>query len=42
MRRSIQRAIMFVWIQALLGRFPPWNTAPKVEVNCTATAYGQG
>jgi hypothetical protein len=33
MRGSIQRmAIIFFWIQALLGQFPMWNTAPKVRI----------
>lgn len=32
MRGSIQRTIIFVWIQALLGRFPIRNTAQKQEL----------
>jgi hypothetical protein len=32
MRGSIQMTIIFVWIQALLGRFPIRNTAQKQEL----------
>lgn len=41
MRGSIQRTIIFVWIQALLGQFPMWNMTPEARVNCAATGYGQ-
>lgn len=42
MRGSIQVAIMFLSIQALLGQFPYGNNAPEAKVNSETTAYGQG
>jgi len=42
MRGSIQRmAVIFFWIQALLGRFPIWNIAPEARINGASMAYGQ-